>query len=50
MTDAGSCNVFYLQVHDVDLRDNCEKMPRTLQMLKDLVPRSFGVCYLEALT
>ena len=50
MTDSGSCNVFYLQVHDLDFKDNCERMPKTMQLIRDIVPRSYGVCYLEAFT
>lgn len=32
-TDAGSWNVYYLYLHDLEFNDNCSKVPETIKLL-----------------
>jgi len=49
-TDNGSWNVFYLYLHDIKFDENCAKVPETIKILKDLVPRTYMHCFFSALT
>lgn len=32
-TDSGAWNVFYLYLHDIPFTQNCEKVPKTIEIL-----------------
>ena len=49
-TDAGQWNVFYLYLHDIKFEENCAKVPRTVEILREIVPRSYLHCFFSALT
>lgn len=48
-TDSGDWNVYYLYLHDIQFNDNCERVPKTIEILKELVPRSYMHCFFSAL-
>jgi aspartyl/asparaginyl beta-hydroxylase (cupin superfamily) len=37
--DSGSWNVFYLFLHDLKFDSNCEKCPKTVEIIEKHVPR-----------
>ena len=47
-TDRGQWNVFYLYLHDIPFEDNCAKVPKTIEILKDLIPRNYHHCFFSA--
>lgn len=46
-TDAGAWNVFYVELHNVDLTDNRQRCPVTCDVL-DSVPRAYGHAFFSA--
>jgi aspartate beta-hydroxylase len=42
--------VFYLYLHDIQFEENCEKVPKTIEILKELVPRNYFHAFFSALT
>ena len=48
--DAGQWNVFYLFLHDIQFEENCEKVPRTIEILKEVIPRNYFHAFFSALT
>lgn len=48
--DAGAWNVFYLYLHDIKFEENCAKVPRTIEILKSLIPRNYFHAFFSALT
>lgn len=49
-TDAGDWNVFYLYLHDMKFDENCAKIPKTIEILDRLVPRTYRHCFFSAVT
>ena len=49
-TDAGSWNVFYLFLHDIEFEDNCAKVPETIKIINELIPRNYRHCFFSAVT
>ena len=49
-TDAGNWNVFYLYLHDIPFTENCAKVPKTIEILKECVPRDYHHCFFSAVT
>ena len=49
-TDSGDWNVFYLYLHDIPFEENCAKVPKTIEILKDCVPRNYHHCFFSAVT
>lgn len=47
-TDSGSWNVFYLYLHDIPFVDNCAKVPKTIEILNEIVPRNYHHCFFSA--
>lgn len=39
--NTGDWNVFYLFLHEIKFDENCKRCPRTIQLIKDLVPRQY---------
>ncbi len=48
--DSGSWNVFYLYLHDIQFEENCEKVPKTIEILKEVIPRNYFHAFFSALT
>ena len=48
-TDEGNWNVYYLYLHDIEFADNCAKVPRTMEILEELIPRNYMHCFFSAL-
>lgn len=42
--------MFYLYLHDIRFDDNCAKVPKTIEILKEIVPRSYLHCFFSAVT
>ena len=49
-TDSGEWNVFYLYLHDIPFTQNLEKVPKTIEILKKLVPRNYFHAFFSAVT
>ena len=49
-TDSGDWNVFYLYLHDIKFNDNCAKVPKTIEIIQNLVPRNYHHCFFSAVT
>ena len=49
-TDAGDWNVFYLFLHDIKFDENCARVPKTIAILEELVPRNYFHAFFSALT
>ena len=48
--DAGTWNVFYLFLHDIKFEDNCAKVPNTIKILQEVIPRNYFHAFFSALT
>ena len=48
-TDKGAWNVFYLFLHDIQFKDNCEKVPKTIEILKKIIPRNYFHAFFSAM-
>ena len=48
-TDEGNWNVYYLYLHDIEFQDNCAKVPKTMEILEELIPRNYMHCFFSAL-
>jgi aspartate beta-hydroxylase len=48
--DAGNWNVYYLYLHDIPFQENLERVPRTVEILKEIIPRNYFHCFFSALT
>jgi aspartate beta-hydroxylase len=42
--------VFYLYLHDIPFTENCAKVPKTIEILKECVPRDYHHCFFSAVT
>ncbi len=42
--------MFYLYLHDIKFEENCAKVPSTIKIMKELVPRSYLHCFFSAIT
>lgn len=42
--------MYYLFLHDIEFEDNCEKIPRTIEILKEVIPRNYYHAFFSALT
>ena len=40
-SDKGNWNVFYLFLHDMRFEDNCERCPKTVEIIEKVVPREY---------
>ena len=49
-TDTGNWNVFYLFLHDIKFDENCARVPKTIEILDELVPRNYMHAFFSALT
>ena len=49
-TDSGTWNVFYLFLHDIEFEENCKKVPKTIEILKSIIPRNYHHCFFSAVT
>lgn len=49
-TDQGNWNVYYLFLHDIPFQENCDRVPKTIQILKEIIPRNYCHCFFSALT
>lgn len=47
--DSGMWNVFYLFLHDMEFKENCEKVPKTVEIIKKIVPREYCHAFFSAL-
>jgi len=36
-------------LHDIEFKDNCAKVPKTIEIIKDLVPRNYHHAFFSAL-
>ena len=39
--DKGNWNVFYLFLHDMKFEENCERCPKTVEIIEKVVPREY---------
>lgn len=39
--DGGDWNVFYLFLHNMQFEQNCEKAPKTVEIIKNVIPRQY---------
>jgi aspartate beta-hydroxylase len=39
--DKGEWNVFYLYLHDLKFEENCNKCPKTVEIIEKIVPRQY---------
>lgn len=46
----GDWNVFYLFLHNMEFKENCEKVPETVKIIQELVPRQYYHAFFSALT
>eukprot|EP00340_Litonotus_pictus_P006944 CAMPEP_0170516234 /NCGR_PEP_ID=MMETSP0209-20121228/2508_1 /TAXON_ID=665100 ORGANISM="Litonotus pictus, Strain P1" /NCGR_SAMPLE_ID=MMETSP0209 /ASSEMBLY_ACC=CAM_ASM_000301 /LENGTH=282 /DNA_ID=CAMNT_0010801043 /DNA_START=200 /DNA_END=1047 /DNA_ORIENTATION=+ len=46
--DSGEWNVFYLFLHEMKFGPNCEKCPKTVELIKKLVPRQYFHAFFSA--
>ncbi len=37
-------------LHDIEFEENCEKVPETIRILKEIVPRNYHHCFFSAVT
>ena len=49
-TDRGDGNVFYLFLHDMQFDENCAKVPKTVDIIRKVVPRNYCHAFFSALT
>ena len=42
--------MFYLFLHDIKFEENCAKVPRTIEILREVIPRNYFHCFFSALT
>ncbi len=38
-TDSGDWNVFYLFLHNMKFDQNCQKVPKTVELIEKFIPR-----------
>jgi len=48
--DEGNWNVYYLFLHDIKFEDNCSKVPETIKIIEELIPRNYYHAFFSALT
>jgi len=48
--DSGDWNIFYLYLHDIKFEENCAKVPKTIEILKSVIPRNYAHCFFSAVT
>lgn len=46
--DAGDWNVFYLFLHGLSFEENCAKCPRTVEAIKNIIPRHYEHAFFSA--
>ena len=46
--DSGDWNVFYLYLHGMEFNDNIEKCPKTVEMIKNVMPRHYEHAFFSA--
>lgn len=46
--DSGDWNVFYLYLHGMQYSDNIEKCPKTVEMIKNVIPRHYEHAFFSA--
>jgi len=48
--DSGEWNVFYLFLHDMKFEENCQKCPKTVELIEKYVPRQYQHAFFSAVT
>jgi aspartate beta-hydroxylase len=48
--DTGNWNVYYLYLHDIPFEENLERVPNTVKILQEVIPRNYFHCFFSALT
>ena len=48
--DSGQWNVFYLELHNMKFDKNCEKVPKTMEMIQKYIPNPYHHAFFSALT
>lgn len=48
--DSGQWNVFYLELHNMKFNVNCEKVPLTMSLIQEHIPRNYHHAFFSALT
>ena len=48
--DSGQWNVFYIYLHEIKFDSNCEKLPKTIELIDKYLPRNYHHCFVSAVT
>ena len=48
-TDRGKWNLFYLYLHDIKFDDNCKKLPKTIELIENVIPRHYHHAMISAM-
>ena len=49
-TDRGKWNIFYLYLHDMKYEENCQKLPKTVELIEKHIPRHYHHALVSAMT
>lgn len=48
--DSGQWNIFYLELHNMKFDGNCEKVPKTMELIQKYIPNAYHHAFFSGLT